>query len=229
MKELIKIQTELKAPKNQRNSFGNYNYRSCEDILEALKPLLKENNCMLNITDELVQLGERYYVKSTATISNVTEKISASAYAREALNKKGMDDSQITGATSSYARKYALNGLFAIDDTKDADATNKHGQDQDMPQIQTKTAQNEEITKKTSNDIPQSQSIVKSQNNAKKIDVVPIGRNKGKNWSELDSKTLEESIIYYNKLIDANPESPYRKSNEAILDHIASILLSRGE
>ncbi len=120
MKTLIKIQKELKAPKNQYNSFGKYKYRNCEDILEAVKPLL--GDATLVISDEIVQLGDRYYVKATATLTEGEASISATAYARETLDKKGMDEAQITGAASSYARKYALNGLFCIDDTKDADA-----------------------------------------------------------------------------------------------------------
>jgi len=129
MKELIKIQSELKAPKNQRNSFGNYNYRSCEDILEALKPLLLENECCLILRDEMVEIGGRVYVKATATLTKGDASIGPGsvAYAREPEDRKGMDASQITGAASSYARKYALNGLFLIDDTRDADATNEHG------------------------------------------------------------------------------------------------------
>ncbi len=115
------IQHKLKAPKGQYNSFGQYKYRSCEDILEGVKPLLKEYNLLLIINDEIVQIGERYYVKATAKITDGREAISATAYAREQVTKKGMDESQITGATSSYARKYALNGLLAIDDAKDAD------------------------------------------------------------------------------------------------------------
>lgn len=128
--KLLNIQQELKAPKNQRNDFGKYNYRSCEDILEAVKPLLKANNCVLTIEDELVQVGERYYIRATATIADAskpTDFYSNVAYAREPESKKGADESQITGACSSYARKYALNGLFCIDDVKDADATNDHG------------------------------------------------------------------------------------------------------
>lgn len=122
MKELITIQAELKAPKNQRNSFGNYNYRSCEDVLEALKPLLAKHECLLNISDTIECIGERFYVKATATITNGKGlQVSSTAYAREEETKKGMDGSQITGSSSSYARKYALNGLFLIDDTKDAD------------------------------------------------------------------------------------------------------------
>lgn len=115
------IQHKLKAPKGQYNSFGKYNYRSCEDILEGVKPLLKEHDLALIIDDEIVQIGERYYVKATAKITDGREIVSATAYAREPDTKKGMDESQITGATSSYARKYALNALLCIDDTKDAD------------------------------------------------------------------------------------------------------------
>lgn len=127
---LARIQSDLKAPKGQRNSYGGYNYRSCEDILEAVKPLLAKEGLTLLIDDSIEQVGERYYVKATATLYDKTGScISNSALAREELTRKGMDASQITGATSSYARKYALNGLFAIDDTKDADATNK-GQDE---------------------------------------------------------------------------------------------------
>lgn len=121
MKNLINIQSELKAPKGQFNKFGGYKYRSCEDILEAVKPLCVKHGCILTVSDEIVLIGDRYYVKATATISDGKETAAISAFARESLTKKGMDDSQITGTASSYARKYALNGLFLIDDTKDAD------------------------------------------------------------------------------------------------------------
>ena len=127
MKEkLMLVQEELKAPKNQRNNFGNYNYRSCEDILEAVKPLLKKNRLVMNISDEITNVGERYYIKATAILTDIDsgEHIENTAYAREEETKKGMDGSQITGASSSYARKYALNGLFLIDDVKDSDSTN---------------------------------------------------------------------------------------------------------
>ena len=150
--KLSAIQVELKAPKGQYNSFGRYSYRSCEDIMEAVKPLLDKHKVALVVKDDIVLVGDRYYVKATATlydseamdISNYKQmladtneqvatidnmSISSSAYAREGENKKGMDDSQLTGATSSYARKYALNGLFAIDDVKDSDATNTHGKE----------------------------------------------------------------------------------------------------
>lgn len=122
--KLTLIQNELKAPKNQYNSFGKYNYRSCEDILEGLKPVLKKYKAALYITDSIEIVGDRTYVKAVATLADSEvegSSISNTAYARESDNKKGMDESQVTGATSSYARKYALNGLFLIDDTKDAD------------------------------------------------------------------------------------------------------------
>ena len=126
--KLVKVQNELKAPKSQFNKFGNYAYRNCEDILEALKPLLNEVKAIVNISDEIVLVGERYYVKATVKFidAETGEVVEANAMAREEESKKGMDSSQLTGSTSSYARKYALNGLFAIDDTKDSDTTNTH-------------------------------------------------------------------------------------------------------
>ena len=140
MHRLINIQQNLKAPKNQRNNFGGYSYRSCEDILEAVKPLLIDTKTILIIKDEIIQIGDRYYIKAIATLygDDGKEIASTSAFAREEENKKGMDASQLTGATSSYARKYALNGLFAIDDTKDADATNKHGKEKENPPVKGK-------------------------------------------------------------------------------------------
>jgi ERF superfamily. len=138
MKKLMQIQSELKAPKNQRNNFGNYNYRSAEDILEAVKPLLASNDCTLTLSDEVVEIGGRIYVKATATFNDgQTDKV-VTAYAREADSKKDMDESQITGTASSYARKYALNGLFLIDDTKDADT------DEYQKQVSKKPAQPEQ-------------------------------------------------------------------------------------
>lgn len=120
---LMAVQAELKAPKGQHNSFGKYDYRSAEDIIEAVKPLLKENGLFLNMSDEVVLVGDRYYIKATVKVVDVVtgESVQASALAREAAQKKGMDESQVTGTASSYARKYALNGLFAIDDNRDAD------------------------------------------------------------------------------------------------------------
>ena len=127
--KLVKIQAELKAPKNQMNAFGKYKYRSAEDIIEAVKPILFKNNCALLISDEIVQVADRVYVKATAMLideNNEELPIKVFGWAREEEVKKGMDAAQITGSASSYARKYALNGLFAIDDTKDADSTNEH-------------------------------------------------------------------------------------------------------
>lgn len=136
--KLMMIQSELKAPKGQYNDFGKYNYRNCEDILNALKPHLMKYKCVVLLTDELAIIGSRFYVRATAqlvdTESNNT--ISVNAYAREEETKKGMDGSQITGSASSYARKYALNGLFAIDDTKDSDYTNQLGKEPQPPQPQ---------------------------------------------------------------------------------------------
>ena len=126
---LLKIQSELKAPKNQFNKFGNYSYRSAEDILEAVKPLLLKYGCQMTVSDDMVLIGERIYVKATVTFSDTEKTTIVSAFAREEETKKGMDAAQITGSASSYARKYALNGMFLIDDTKDPDATNKHGKD----------------------------------------------------------------------------------------------------
>ena len=129
--KLVEVQSELKAPKSQFNKFGNYAYRNCEDILEALKPILNKVKAIVNISDEVVLVGERYYIKATVKFidAETGEVVEASAMAREEESKKGMDASQLTGSTSSYARKYALNGLFAIDDTKDSDTTNTHGKD----------------------------------------------------------------------------------------------------
>jgi hypothetical protein len=126
--KLVKIQAELKAPKNQVNAFGKYKYRSAEDIIEAVKPILFKHQSALLISDEIVQVGDRIYVKATAMLVDELseDRISVSGWAREEEVKKGMDAAQITGSASSYARKYALNGLFAIDDTKDADSTNEH-------------------------------------------------------------------------------------------------------
>jgi DNA-binding NarL/FixJ family response regulator len=151
------IQHDLKAPKTQFNSFGKYHYRNCEDILEAVKPLLAKYNATLTITDEIVLVGERYYVKATATLRHTgnssreecyiaaKDTISNTAFAREELSKAGMDGSQITGSASSYARKYALNGLFAIDDTKDADTTNTG--DEAKPTTKAKTPREQLIVK----------------------------------------------------------------------------------
>ena len=142
MKELISIQSELKAPKSQYNKFGGYKYRKAEDILEAVKPLLAKQKCTLIITDDVVLIGNRIYVKATATIKNEKgECETTTGWAREEETKKGMDGSQITGASSSYARKYALNGLFAIDDNADSDTTNDGQNQASHQQAQTQARQ----------------------------------------------------------------------------------------
>ena len=152
MKELIAIQSELKAPKSQFNKFGGYKYRKAEDILEAVKPLLAKQKCTLIITDDVVLIGNRIYVKATATIKNEKgECETTNGWAREEETKKGMDGSQITGASSSYARKYALNGLFAIDDNADSDTTND-GQHQTAQQ-QTQATQQTASQQFNSNDL----------------------------------------------------------------------------
>ncbi|MCI7452376.1 MAG: ERF family protein [Prevotella sp.] len=145
MKELITIQSELKAPKTQVNRFGGYKYRKAEDILEAVKPLLAKQKCTLIISDDIVMIGNRIYVKATATIKNDKgECETTTGWAREEETKKGMDGSQITGASSSYARKYALNGLFAIDDNADSDTTNTGQQDSTHHLAAQQTAQTQQ-------------------------------------------------------------------------------------
>ena len=148
--KLLEIQHELKAPKSQYNSFGKYNYRSAEDILEAVKPLCYNNKVVLTLSDDIVLVNERYYVKACAVLTDAEKPestILVSAYAREEEKKTGMDSSQVTGAASSYARKYALNGLFNIDDTKDSDFTNT-GSKKDSESKKSKTPASEEVTQK---------------------------------------------------------------------------------
>lgn len=135
--KLIEIQAELKAPKSQFNKFGGYNYRNCEDILEAVKPLCAKHEIVPLLSDEIVMIGDRFYIKATAKVTDGKEEIATTAFARESKDKKGMDESQITGSASSYARKYALNGLFCIDDTKDADfMDNSQSNKQQQPKPQ---------------------------------------------------------------------------------------------
>lgn len=175
------IQTDLVAPKNLENKFGNYRYRSAESILEAVKPFLQAVNAILTLSDEIVEVGGRIYVKSTATFFSDGESIITTAFARETESKKGMDEAQVTGACSSYARKYALNGLFCIDDTKDPDATNDHGKSQ--PSASTSKPQ-KNVANKEDDMVPK---IIESFNlqttlealNAKleKANATPYGKN----------------------------------------------------
>ena len=150
---LMAVQAELKAPKNQHNSFGKYDYRSAEDIIEAVKPLLKENGLFLNMSDDIVLIGDRYYVKATVKVVDVVtgESVQTSALAREASQKKGMDESQVTGTASSYARKYALNGLFAIDDNRDAD-TNEYARQTSQSAAGARSTRNAYTSKGSAND-----------------------------------------------------------------------------
>jgi hypothetical protein len=187
--KLLEIQTELKCGKTQYNSFGNYYYRNCEDILEAIKPLCKKNKVLIYLTDEVELIGDRTYVKATATAVNVEktdEKIVVTASAREEDTKKGMDPSQITGASSSYARKYALNGLLDIDDTKDSDATNK-GENTTTTKGQVKTSVVKTQPQGTTKPLP---AIDPSSE-------VTFGKHKGKTWAEMfiDDKTYFDYII----------------------------------
>ena len=150
---LMAVQAELKAPKNQHNSFGKYDYRSAEDIIEAVKPLLKDNGLFLNMSDDIVLIGDRYYVKATVKVVDVVtgESVQTSALAREAAQKKGMDESQVTGTASSYARKYALNGLFAIDDNRDAD-TNEYARQTSQSAAGARSQRNAYPSKGSTND-----------------------------------------------------------------------------
>ena len=146
--KLNHIQANLNAPKNLFNKFGNYKYRNLEGIFEGLKPLLKETGCTVTVSDEIVCVNEMNYIKATATLSWGTNDISVTGWARESVSRKGMDDSQITGATSSYARKYAMNGLFAIDDTKDADSMDNstHVTTKKTTKAPNKAKQNEDLS-----------------------------------------------------------------------------------
>ncbi len=182
---LAKIQRELKAPKGQINNFGNYKFRSCEDILEALKPHL--NGYTLVITDDISMVGERFYIKATATISDGKESISATGIARESLAKKGMDDSQITGSTSSYARKYALNGLFCIDDNKDSDTTNTHQKDEKKTQESTQKYTKTDKPKDNAADVTKAKTtihdLLKNHTPEQKKDML----KKATYWDKMDS------------------------------------------
>ena len=147
--KLTEVQNELKAPKSKYNSFGKYNYRSCEDILEAVKPILKAKRLAMTVKDDVFNIGDRFYIMATVTVFDCEseEKVTTTAYAREDADKKGMDGSQITGSSSSYARKYALNGMFAIDDTKDADSWNTHDKDRTFEKKEAERATEEQIAK----------------------------------------------------------------------------------
>ena len=181
--KLMNVQASLKAPKGQYNSFGKYKYRSCEDIVESVKPLLKQNGLLLTMSDEIIMVADRIYVKATATIIDTAEgmEISVTALAREEETKKGMDGSQVTGASSSYARKYALNGLFAIDDTKDSDSTNTHGKEVEEPKE----------TPKATNQTPRQRLIARL--NELNIDVNAFAKANNLN-GKTDAETFERLL-----------------------------------
>lgn len=193
--KLMNIQTALKAPKSQYNSFGKYSYRNCEDILEALKPLLLEEKAIVNITDEIILIGERYYVKATARIIDAEngEFVEASALAREDATKKGMDSSQLTGSTSSYARKYALNGLFAIDDTKDSDTTNTHDK--------TDNTSNKKLSDAQIKRLYTVASLAKFDNN--KVNNMVLQKYK-KSVEELSKEEYDNVVNGFQSIIDTN-------------------------
>lgn len=165
--KLIKVQNELKAPKTQVNKFGGYKYRNCEDILEALKPILLGYESTIIISDEIINISDRFYIKSTVTFVDCEtgKSITTTALAREAISKKGMDESQLTGSTSSYARKYALNGMFAIDDTKDSDTTNigTPANKNIPPENKNTPPENKNTTAENKNTPPASQTVSQSQ------------------------------------------------------------------
>lgn len=188
--KLSAIQSELKAPKSQYNSFGKYNYRNCEDILEAVKPLCAKYKAVSVMGDEVIQIGERYYIKSTARLIDLESDgvVENTAYAREEAEKKGMDGSQVTGASSSYARKYALNGLFAIDDTKDSDTTNN---EQKAPREATKAqavAKVEEFKRLTKSELI---SVWKVPNVEKAVEY--LEKTVGKSLSEFTASETEDA------------------------------------
>lgn len=196
MKKLTEIQNELKAPKNQYNAFGKYKYRSCEDILEAVKPLLKKHDCTLTITDEVKEVGGLTFIEATATITEIhgqpnatsLEYISVSAQAGIDPNRKGMDIAQSFGSSSSYARKYALNGLFLIDDTKDADATNDHGKTQETKPQQAPVKQATKPTPKAERII-----VIEGDENYMKI-VKGVSTGKATLQQALDKFNISEQV-----------------------------------
>lgn len=196
MKELVTIQQKLKAPKGQFNKFGNYKYRSCEDILESVKPILSETKCSLTLSDEIVLVGDRIYVKATATLLNANgESHVVTAFAREEETKKGMDGSQITGASSSYARKYALNGLFCIDDARDSDSTNTHGKDEPQPNTPTKSPANNNAVF-TGAELKKAVEEMNSVKSRKELEAVWYKYTAMQNNSEFRNACMEMGKIY---------------------------------
>lgn len=183
--KLQAIQSELKAPKGQTNAFGKYKYRSCEDILEALKPLLKEQGCTLTLSDDIWLVGSRFYVKATATLQEGKDSLFVTAYAREEEEKKGMDGAQVTGAASSYARKYALNGLFLIDDTKDADTMDNRKEEPKKPVVAPKPEPKKQPT------VMQVMEYLNAAKSAEELETVRASAMKY-TWSGIELGTIQE-------------------------------------
>jgi hypothetical protein len=194
---LMKIQSSLKSPKGNFNEFGKYKYRSCEDILEAVKPILKENNCAITLNDEIIQIGDRFYIRATAQLFlNNASIFQTQAFAREESQKKGMDASQITGSASSYARKYALNGLLLIDDTKDADTMNNSlPNEQNMPSRVSKNKSHSEVY------------------------IIPFGKFKGKKINECSVKDLKE----YASFIEHTAQDERKELQGVVLDFVLRV------
>lgn len=193
IEKLNEIQQELKVPKSQRNDFGKYNYRSCEDILESVKPILGKTKTVLTITDEVVAIGNDNYVKAIATLFFEDEKLEVSALAKEAKEQKGMSSAQITGATSSYARKYALNGLFAIDDTKDADTQDNASVTPKTAPKSVETTEKVSIRQKAENDIKNEDDVFGLNNLNTKIQQSKL----------ITDKDKEELSFIINEKLDA--------------------------
>lgn len=206
--KLLNIQTQLKAPKSQYNSYGKYYYRNCEDILEAVKPLLKKENCTLFLTDEVETIENRFYIKVTVHFVDIDDgtTINVTAFAREEESKKGMDGSQVTGASSSYARKYALNGLFCIDDTKDSDTTNK---EEDKPDEAKKEEGEEE--KRLANAIKSIDELVK-----KLIEVKKVEKNVVTNVIKENFQKKGKGIANYNAIKDLETATKVYKALQTL-------------
>lgn len=194
--KMLNIQTNLKAPKSQFNDFGNYSYRSCEDILGALKELLAEQKVIILMHDDIVNVGGKNYIKATAKLIDIEtgESIESSAFAREEENKKGMDSSQITGSCSSYARKYALNGMFAIDDVKDSDATNKHNKE-----TQTNNFNKSNSKKLSDNQIYRLYALAKKAGVEKALAEQQVAKKFGKEIKDLSKKEYDIVCDGYEK------------------------------
>lgn len=223
VERLIEVQSLLKAPKGQYNSFGKYKYRSCEDILEAVKPLLAERGLLLFIEDEIERIGDtsgadslRWYVKATATVTDGKDTVTTTAYAREDKDKKGMDGSQVTGASSSYARKYALNALFLIDDTKDADATNTHGKEQ-------ATAQQPQRPQKPRKPQPKASTPPKPETGGTQAKSAADGA-----ITEDEMTALRESFVNYRDALGMSGDDALRKLlNDTGLEHFGHEMSQR--